>query len=488
MKKKTKGFTLVELLVVIAILAILATVSVVGYLAFTSKAKQSADEQAVTQMNTVLAGEGVTNKPADVEEAKDMLEAAGFNVEDYTPLYSNYIFYYDSSEYKVLIYDQEEQKVTYPEDLVEKYAEYIDGRKSSNWYILNDKTYENVTFEQLGVTDLVSAINKATSYQTIVLDSDQTLAKTSLNEKFMPVNSELSANIDLNGHTLICDFEQDLIIGDNTNVKFSNGRIQAKEYEYLDKNNNTVKTSTCISINDGASLTLDNVTFNSPLDTAILPYGSASEVNIYNSNISANVYGITTNASGDLSWDVIVNVENSTIASVNGPAVLVNVPGNYNFKNCTIEGNGQGVVVRGGIATIENSVIKEFGSNTMGDSDPEFSKWNDYPFYGGKWASGNMLQFGGLIVGDWSNQYNYNASVTLVNTSVYMNDDWVQLPVVYLSQDSDCTTILTYDDNCKFYKNNTDITPETAIIVNSVQSLDDLPRGNIIVNGVAKNN
>ncbi|MBQ2804298.1 MAG: prepilin-type N-terminal cleavage/methylation domain-containing protein, partial [Clostridia bacterium] len=43
MKQTKKGFTLVELLVVIAILAILATVSVVGYTAFIQKAHQSND-------------------------------------------------------------------------------------------------------------------------------------------------------------------------------------------------------------------------------------------------------------------------------------------------------------------------------------------------------------------------------------------------------------------------------------------------------------
>lgn len=47
---KTKGFTLVELLVVIAILAILATVSVVGYTSFIDSAK---DSNAETEMNTV---------------------------------------------------------------------------------------------------------------------------------------------------------------------------------------------------------------------------------------------------------------------------------------------------------------------------------------------------------------------------------------------------------------------------------------------------
>ena len=39
MKNTKKGFTLVELLVVIAIVAILATVAIIGYTSFTKKAK-----------------------------------------------------------------------------------------------------------------------------------------------------------------------------------------------------------------------------------------------------------------------------------------------------------------------------------------------------------------------------------------------------------------------------------------------------------------
>lgn len=50
MKKTKKGFTLVELMVVIAILAILATVSVVGYTSFIKKAEQS---NAVTELKQV---------------------------------------------------------------------------------------------------------------------------------------------------------------------------------------------------------------------------------------------------------------------------------------------------------------------------------------------------------------------------------------------------------------------------------------------------
>ena len=51
---KKKGFTLVELLVVIAILAILATVSVVGYTSFIDRANDSNAETELKQVSTLI--------------------------------------------------------------------------------------------------------------------------------------------------------------------------------------------------------------------------------------------------------------------------------------------------------------------------------------------------------------------------------------------------------------------------------------------------
>ncbi len=52
--KQKRGFTLVEMLVVIAILAVLATVSVVGYTSFIERANLSKDTLLLSQCNTVL--------------------------------------------------------------------------------------------------------------------------------------------------------------------------------------------------------------------------------------------------------------------------------------------------------------------------------------------------------------------------------------------------------------------------------------------------
>ncbi|MBQ9978925.1 MAG: type II secretion system protein [Clostridia bacterium] len=64
---KTKGFTLVELLVVIAILAILATVSVVGYTSFINNADKSAMDQETHQIETVIESALIINDYAEVK-------------------------------------------------------------------------------------------------------------------------------------------------------------------------------------------------------------------------------------------------------------------------------------------------------------------------------------------------------------------------------------------------------------------------------------
>lgn len=80
--KKTKGFTLVELLVVIAILAILATVSVVGYTSFIDSAKNSVAQQELTQIKDYALGvdmtDGNKNGKIDADEVAIAFAESGF--------------------------------------------------------------------------------------------------------------------------------------------------------------------------------------------------------------------------------------------------------------------------------------------------------------------------------------------------------------------------------------------------------------------------
>lgn len=115
--KKRRGFTLVELLVVIAILAILATVSVVAYLGFTDKAKESNDIGIITQLNTLLKAEETTSgKPKTMHETVLLAEENGLLLEKYPNKDGNeFVYNHTDNEYYLI---NKKNEVIFPENEV----------------------------------------------------------------------------------------------------------------------------------------------------------------------------------------------------------------------------------------------------------------------------------------------------------------------------------------------------------------------------------
>ena len=74
-KTLKKGFTLVELIVVIAIIAILSTVAVVGYSAFIKNANQSKVNQELAQAENVLRAKQCRLLRFAGDEDKVMIDA-----------------------------------------------------------------------------------------------------------------------------------------------------------------------------------------------------------------------------------------------------------------------------------------------------------------------------------------------------------------------------------------------------------------------------
>ena len=120
--KSKKGFTIVELVIVIAIIAILAAVLIPTFSSLLKKANQSADQQAVHQMNVALAAEEAFGAPGDIAAALAVLEKAGLNGENYQPLTADTSFYWNKKLNRVVIADGENQ-VIYPEE----YARQFEG-------------------------------------------------------------------------------------------------------------------------------------------------------------------------------------------------------------------------------------------------------------------------------------------------------------------------------------------------------------------------
>ena len=82
--KSKKGFTIVELVIVVAVIAILAAVLIPTFSNLIKKANLSSDQVAVRNMNNALAmDEAVNGKPVDLLDAMKRMQENGYDFDSY---------------------------------------------------------------------------------------------------------------------------------------------------------------------------------------------------------------------------------------------------------------------------------------------------------------------------------------------------------------------------------------------------------------------
>ena len=279
MKQKRKGFTLVELLVVIAILAILATVSVVGYLSFTEKAKQSNDESLIAQLNTVLQGnEAIDGKPNTMYDALTQVKDSGFLVENLTPTSAKNEFLWNQEENRFIIVAADSLEST---------------KNPSLWVIVNDETTLANLQDNYSVylgskyTDTDGIVNVANGFDAGDYDGITTIN--------FATDANITVTIRTNGGTLNINAENatvhhyataqtlDIAAVDNEsyheygtilgNVYLKQGRfvaendstisnvvVTATSTENVKIVNNATETLNVSATNESVSISLDNIT------------------------------------------------------------------------------------------------------------------------------------------------------------------------------------------------------------------------------------
>ena len=150
MKKQNKkrGFTITELVVVIAVIAILSAVLIPTFSGIIKKSKESADQQAVRQMNTVLT-QVVLEDDADIQDVFAILDEADINAENYQALYKNRFFFYDTELQKVVYaeYKNGSYVALYPADIKDK-------TDAKNWVTLSG---------ELGKADVKDVVSGTTA-------------------------------------------------------------------------------------------------------------------------------------------------------------------------------------------------------------------------------------------------------------------------------------------------------------------------------------
>jgi prepilin-type N-terminal cleavage/methylation domain-containing protein len=205
-RNNKKGFTIVELVIVIAVIAILAAVLIPTFSSIIAKANQSADISAVTQMNKVLAG----NNYKDISEVAKALTENGFNADDTLVPVSKDHAYYWFPEYNTIILVNESEgtwKLIAPTSDKELVNAFNATTKGSN------------AFVNLKVTGAKTDVNDSASIDA-ALSAGQNITLTANPEKITASNAKYTSDgrpagmlvpegevvaIDLGGKTLEAD-------------------------------------------------------------------------------------------------------------------------------------------------------------------------------------------------------------------------------------------------------------------------------------------
>ena len=116
---KKRGFTIVELVIVIAVIAILAGVLIPTFTSIVKKANQSVDIQACTNMNKQLAIAGVDSTITTVDAAVAALDKVDLDIEDYKALQKDHYFYFvvDQKGTPTIIYTDKDNNILFPENV-----------------------------------------------------------------------------------------------------------------------------------------------------------------------------------------------------------------------------------------------------------------------------------------------------------------------------------------------------------------------------------
>lgn len=144
-----KGFTTVELVIVIAVIAILAAVLIPTFVSLINKANQSSDIQAARAMDTALQTESAAKAPTELEEVIEILDAAGFNVDSLQPITKDCTFYWSLTLNKILLINDAEGNILYPNK--------VDAKPTDSQNLMDGKGH--IKAEVSGASGVMEAIS-----------------------------------------------------------------------------------------------------------------------------------------------------------------------------------------------------------------------------------------------------------------------------------------------------------------------------------------
>lgn len=188
-----KGFTIVELVIVIAVIAILAGVLIPTFSGVIKRANLSADKQAVREMNMALAAdEAIHGRPSNVEGAMKVLADAGYDADNWVCLTKGYEVYWFEKDNRLILYNASTAEVEYPENYDKKI--FVDAQYKDQFHIYNQNHKKAVSVD----TSLGSFSSGDTGKNAGELSSNATTtsSKSALDSVAVALSNEVGSGND----------------------------------------------------------------------------------------------------------------------------------------------------------------------------------------------------------------------------------------------------------------------------------------------------
>ena len=114
-----RGFTIMELVIVIAVIAVLAAVLIPTFANLTERANESADLQTVENLNTILRADETIDgeKPATMQEALEHALSGGYNVSALTPTSDGNSILWNQEDNRFVLADSETGEIIAKDDI-----------------------------------------------------------------------------------------------------------------------------------------------------------------------------------------------------------------------------------------------------------------------------------------------------------------------------------------------------------------------------------
>ena len=380
-RNNKKGFTIVELVIVIAVIAILAAVLIPTFAGIIRKANISADTQLAKNLNNALAAdEAIDGKPADFNDVLTVFRENGYIVSNLNPTAANCYFVWESSTNQIILVDAKNNyEVIYAsKELASEepcdtwYFTVNDSTKVAEIKALGSTTHPNVIYTPKNAENLKAALNEVFNktgvvVESIVVSDDIVINDTDkyvLNNKDATITLDLggksvntsdditvrpyevkSGNLTVTGGTIVAAGEKlatptDKQAGAGTGSYGSflvSGADSSLVLEDVDLSNSR-PWGLNIKVQDGATADIKNATITSSYGGGIEAAGSV--VNVENATITQSGYHDHCSVCVSASDNGTLNVTSGTFSAENYGIYVFNSGATINIKGGTFNKTG----------------------------------------------------------------------------------------------------------------------------------------------------